>query len=76
MSSRADGGTLVSVQRDAQPASSAPSVPAAEVPAAEIDESLLDWYRQLTMCERLRAASKSAATLEHLARAANPDRDR
>jgi hypothetical protein len=62
------------VQRDVQPASSAPSVPAAEIPAAEVDESLLDWYRQLTMCERLRAASKSAATLERLARAATRDR--
>ncbi len=59
------------VHRDAQPASLAPAVP-----GAEVDESLLDWYRQLTMCERLRAASKAAATLERLARAANPDRDR
>ncbi len=56
------------MQRDAQPASLAPSVA-----AAEVDDSLLGWYRQLTMCERLRAASKAAATLERLARAATRD---
>jgi hypothetical protein len=36
----------------------------------EIDHSLLDWYRELSMIERLRAASKAAAVLERLARAA------
>ena len=41
---------------------------------AEIDESLLAWYRDLSVIERLRAASKNAATLERLARAASTDR--
>jgi len=36
----------------------------------EIDYSLLDWYRELSIIERLRAASKAAAVLERLARAA------
>jgi hypothetical protein len=40
----------------------------------EVDLSLLDWYRQLSVTERLRAASKSAATLERLRRAASTDR--
>jgi hypothetical protein len=36
----------------------------------EVDESLLEWCLQLSVIERLRAASRSAATLERLARAA------
>ena len=40
----------------------------------EVDESLLDWYRDLSVVERLRAASQSAATLERMARAASTDR--
>ena len=40
----------------------------------EIDDTLLDWYLQLTVTERLRAASKSAATLERLRHAASTDR--
>jgi hypothetical protein len=39
--------------------------------AAEVDQSLLDWYQELTITERLRAASRNAATLERLARAAS-----
>ncbi len=42
--------------------------------AEEVDESLLDWYAELSMVERLRAASRSAAVLERLARAASADR--
>jgi len=45
------------------------------VPADEVDLSLIDWCLQLSVRERLRAASKSAATLERLARAA-ASRDR
>jgi len=41
---------------------------------AEVDQSLLDWYRQLSLVERLRAASRSAALLERLRRAASTDR--
>lgn len=37
----------------------------------DIDPSLLDWYLKLTVTERLRAASKCAATLERLRRAAS-----
>lgn len=40
----------------------------------EVDESLLDWYRELSVTERLRSASKSAATMERLRRAASADR--
>ena len=40
----------------------------------EVDESLLAWYRELSMVERLRAASRAAATLERLRRAASADR--
>ncbi len=40
----------------------------------EVDVSLLEWYRGLTMIERLRAASRSAALLERMARAASRDR--
>ncbi|MEO8704437.1 MAG: hypothetical protein ABI867_30570 [Kofleriaceae bacterium] len=36
----------------------------------EVDESLLEWSLGLSVLERLRAASRSAATLERLARAA------
>ncbi|MBK9036754.1 MAG: hypothetical protein IPL61_36810 [Myxococcales bacterium] len=64
-----DGQTEI-VHR-ASPPSSPPLPP---VPADEVDVSLLDWYLQLTVCERLRAASASAATLERLARAATRDR--
>lgn len=42
--------------------------------ASEVDESLLEWYRSLSMTERLRAASRNAATLERIARAASRDR--
>ncbi len=42
--------------------------------ADEVDPSLLDWYRSLSIVERLRAASRAAATLERLARAASADR--
>lgn len=42
---------------------------------AEIDESMIDWYLQLSVIERLRAvASRGAAVLERLARAASTDR--
>jgi hypothetical protein len=41
---------------------------------AEVDESLLDWYRGLSVVERLRAASRSAAVLERMARAASTHR--
>jgi len=41
---------------------------------AEVDESLIDWYLQLSVIERLRAASRSAAVLERLARAASTHR--
>jgi hypothetical protein len=40
----------------------------------EVDQSLLHWYRELSIVERLRAASRSAATLERLARAASSNR--
>jgi len=36
--------------------------------------SLIDWYLSLSLVERLNAASRAAATLERLARAASPDR--
>lgn len=42
--------------------------------AAEVDVSLLDWYRELSLVERLRAASRAAATLDRLAHAASKDR--
>ena len=41
---------------------------------AEVDTSLLDWYRELSVVERLRAASRAAATLDRLAHAASKDR--
>ncbi|MBX3160614.1 MAG: hypothetical protein KF773_31905 [Deltaproteobacteria bacterium] len=40
----------------------------------EIDESLLEWHLSLTVLERLRGASKHAAVLERLRRAASTDR--
>jgi hypothetical protein len=43
-------------------------------PEVEVDESLLAWYAELTVTERLRAASRSAALLERLRRAASADR--
>jgi hypothetical protein len=42
--------------------------------ADEVDHSLLQWYAGLSMIERLRAASRSAAVLERMARAAARDR--
>jgi hypothetical protein len=42
--------------------------------SAEVDVTLIDWYLGLSVTERLRAASKSAATLERLRRAASSDR--
>lgn len=56
---------------DEEPVAETAPHPAA---SSEIDESLLDWYLALTLTERLRAASKSAATLERLRRAASTDR--
>lgn len=41
---------------------------------AEVDESLIEWYLQLSVTERLRSASRSAAALERLARAASANR--
>jgi hypothetical protein len=32
----------------------------------EVDQSLIDWYRELSVVERLRAASRSAAWLERV----------
>lgn len=40
----------------------------------EVDQTLLEWYLSLSLVERLRAASRNAATLERLARAASADR--
>jgi len=40
----------------------------------EVDLSLLEEYRAMTVVERLRAASRHAATLERLRRAASQDR--
>jgi hypothetical protein len=42
--------------------------------AAEVDESLIEWYLQLSVIERLRSASRSAEVLERLARATSADR--
>jgi hypothetical protein len=42
--------------------------------AAEVDVTLLDWYRELSLVERLRAASRAAATLDRLTHAASKDR--
>ena len=41
---------------------------------SEVDESLIDWFLQLSIIERLRSASRSAAVMERLARAASADR--
>ena len=41
---------------------------------AEVDVSLLDWYRELSLVERLRAARHAAGTLDRLAHAASKDR--
>jgi hypothetical protein len=48
-----------------------PPAPAPGVETDDVDWSLLVWYRQLSVVERLRAASRVAATLERLARAAS-----
>jgi hypothetical protein len=45
-----------------------------ETAAAEVDVSLLDWFRELTLTERLRSASRSMATLERMARATSTNR--
>jgi len=45
-----------------------------EPAVAEVDESLIEWYLQLSVIERLRSASRSAATLERLADAASSNR--
>jgi hypothetical protein len=42
--------------------------------ASEVDASLLEWYRGLSLVERLRAASRNAALLERMARAASRNR--
>lgn len=39
----------------------------------EVDHSLIDWFRELSVIERLRTASRAAATLEKLRRAASKD---
>jgi hypothetical protein len=41
---------------------------------SEVDDSLLEWYRGLSMIERLRAATRNAIFLERMARAASRDR--
>lgn len=61
----------VSSSNPAAPVTPAPP-PAA--PADEVDQTLLAWYGELSVVERLRAASRAAATLERLARAASADR--
>ena len=48
--------------------------PAPLVQPEEVDRTLLAWYRELSMVERLRAASQAAATLDRLARAASKNR--
>lgn len=45
-----------------------------DVASSEVDVSLLDWYLDLSLVERLRAASRAAATLERLTRAASAHR--
>jgi hypothetical protein len=37
----------------------------------EVDDSLIEWYRGLSVTERLRVASRSAAFLERMSRAAS-----
>ena len=41
---------------------------------SEVDLALIDWYLRLSLIERLNAASRAAATLERLARAASSNR--
>ncbi|MEJ7598555.1 MAG: hypothetical protein WKG01_11660 [Kofleriaceae bacterium] len=41
---------------------------------AEVDVSLIEWHLGLSVVERLRAASRSAAVLERLARASARNR--
>lgn len=41
---------------------------------AEVDETLIEWYLQLSVTERLRDASRATAALERLARAASANR--
>ena len=45
-----------------------------EQAAREVDRSLIEWYLELTITERLRAASKNAALLDRMARAASKHR--
>ncbi len=40
--------------------------------SADVDHSLIELYRAMTVRERLRAATRHAATLERLRRAASP----
>jgi hypothetical protein len=40
----------------------------------EVDRSLIEWYRGLSVIERLRAASRAAATLDKLRHAASQNR--
>jgi hypothetical protein len=42
--------------------------------ADEVDRTLLEWFRGLTVAERLKSASDTAAQLERMARAASTDR--
>ncbi|MBZ0237789.1 MAG: hypothetical protein K8M05_36075 [Deltaproteobacteria bacterium] len=57
-----------------EPARSTSDEPAPDSAAAEVDTTLLDWYRELSLVERLRAASRAAATLDRLAHAASKNR--
>lgn len=41
---------------------------------ADVDMSLIEWYLQLSVIERLRDASQAAAALERFARAASANR--
>ena len=41
--------------------------------AAEVDRSLVEWFCELSLRERLRSTSRQAAVLERLARAASSD---
>ena len=40
----------------------------------EVDRTLLEWFRGLSIVERLRITSRNAAVLERLRRAASQDR--
>jgi|JI6StandDraft_1071083.scaffolds.fasta_scaffold480453_2 hypothetical protein len=55
------------------PASVTPS-PTPAPPADEVDLTLLAWFAELSLVERLRAASRAAAILDRLAHAADADR--